>query len=184
MSQGEFEMLTRPHLDALYRFAARSVGNAAAAEDLVQDACLKAYRALGQFERGTNYRAWLFRILANTIVDWRRRASRTPAEVLIEEVSSAELMAGASAPSRPTDPETRRAMSALSAELDAALGSLPEAWQAVLLLSFVEDLSYKEIAGVLACPVGTVMSRLYRARRALRRRLSHLLDSPIPSAQR
>ncbi len=172
MSHGEFEALTRPHLDALYRFAARSVSSAATAEDLVQEACLKAYRAFGQFERGTNYRAWLFRILANTIVDWHRRATRNPEEVLIAELTSIEP----SAREGPLDPEARAVTSALSAEVNAALAALPPAWQAVLLLNFVEGLSYKEIADILACPVGTVMSRLYRARRALRRRLRHLLD--------
>jgi RNA polymerase sigma-70 factor (ECF subfamily) len=81
MSHHEFEALTRRHLDALYRFAVRSVRRATVAEDLVQNTCLKAYQGFGQFERGTDYRAWLFRILANTIADWRRRGIRRPVEV-------------------------------------------------------------------------------------------------------
>jgi RNA polymerase sigma-70 factor (ECF subfamily) len=174
MSHEEFEALTRPHLDALYRFAVRSVGSATAAEDLVQDTCLKAYRAFGQFERGTDYRAWLFRILANTILDWHRRGFRRPVEVLLDEVRAIEIAAGDAA-TRPADPERQAAMKATVGAVEAALDTLPESWQSVVYLSFVEGLSYKEIADILGCPVGTVMSRLYRARQALRRCLSPVL---------
>lgn len=176
MSHEEFEALTRPHLDALYRFAVRSVRSATAAEDLVQDTCLKAYRAFDQFARGTDYRAWLFRILANTILDWHRRGFRRPVEVLLDEVPPLALAARHITAEQTPDPETHATMNATLRAVEAALAVLPEAWQSVVYLSFVERLSYKEIADILGCPVGTVMSRLYRARQALRRCLSPVLD--------
>ncbi|MGH7332111.1 MAG: sigma-70 family RNA polymerase sigma factor [Candidatus Rokuibacteriota bacterium] len=168
--------MTRPHLDALYRFAVRSVRSTTIAEDLVQETCLKAYCASAQFERGTDYRAWLFRILANTILDWHRGRFRRPIEVLLDEVRPIEMAGSDVTAWNPLDPETQATVNATVAAVGAALDALPEVWRCVVYLSFVEGLSYKEIADILGCPVGTVMSRLYRAGRALRRCLSPVLD--------
>ena len=166
----EFEELTLPHLGALYRFALQKVRNIPQAEDLVQEACLKAYRGFDRFERGTDAKAWLFRILINTVVDFQRKGSREPTELGIElGTMEAER-------SRLPDPEGQLIATSLGQDVQAAIEALPQDWQAVILLSFVEGFTYKEIAELLGCPIGTVMSRLYRARQALRRRLQRHLD--------
>ncbi len=166
----EFEELTLPHLGALYRFAVQKVRDAAQAEDLVQEACLKAYRGFDRFERGTDAKAWLFRILINTIVDAQRRGSREPT-VLALEIGNVEAER-----SHFLDPERQLLAESLGQEVQVAIEALPQDWQAVVLLSFVEGFTYKEIAKTLDCPIGTVMSRLYRARQALRHRLERHLD--------
>ncbi len=97
-------------------------------------------------------------------------------EVLLHEIRPIHVATGDATTWRPPDPETHAAMSATAGAVEAALDALPQAWQSVVYLSFVEGLSYKEIADILGCPVGTVMSRLYRARQALRRCLSAVLD--------
>jgi RNA polymerase sigma-70 factor (ECF subfamily) len=173
-SRDEFETLTRPHLDALYRFAVRGVRNMHVAEDLVQDACFSAYRAFARFERGTDYRAWLFRILANAMLDWQRKRFRRPAEVPLEDIQPGEFALNTMATRRASDPEAEVLTSRLAEEIQEAVAALPEGWQTVVHLSFVEGFAYKEIADILGCPVGTVMSRLYRARQVLRKRLAHL----------
>ncbi len=166
----EFEELTLPHLGALYRFAIQKVRDAAQAEDLVQETCLKAYRGFDRFERGTDYKAWLFRILINTIVDVQRKGAREPIELTLERGTvEAER-------SRLPDPEGQLMAESLGQAVQVAIEALPQDWQAVILLSFVEGFTYKEIAKLLGCPIGTVMSRLYRARRALRHRLEQHLD--------
>lgn len=172
----EFEELTSPHLGALYRFAVQKMKDAHQAEDLVQEVCLKAYRAFDRFERGTDYKAWLFRILSNTILDLQRKASRKPAEVNLDMGSSRFPLTIEAEHTRLLDPEQQLLALSLAHEVRAAIDDLPPEWQAVVLLSFVEGFSYKEIATLLGCPIGTVMSRLYRARQFLRQRLEPSLQ--------
>jgi RNA polymerase sigma-70 factor, ECF subfamily len=167
----EFEELTYPYLGALYRFAVQKVRDAHQAEDLVQATCLRAFRAFDRFERGTNYKAWLFRILSNAILDLQRQASKTPIEVDLDVGSSCFPLHIEAERNRLRDPERQLMAASLAHEVRTALADLPPEWQAVVLLSFVEGFSYKEIADILGCPIGTIMSRLYRARQFLRQRL-------------
>lgn len=183
----EFEELTSPYLGALYRFAVQKVRDAHQAEDLVQEVCLKAYQAFDHFERGTNYRAWLFRILSNTILDLQRKSSKKPIEVELDTGSSLFPLNIEAEHQRLRDPEQQLMAASLAHEVRAAIADLPPEWQAVVLLSVVEGFSYKEIADILGCPIGTVMSRLYRARQVLRQRLErHLLgeDDAAPQQSR
>ncbi|MBI3989886.1 MAG: sigma-70 family RNA polymerase sigma factor [candidate division NC10 bacterium] len=171
-----FEEMTVPHLEALYRFAVQKVRDAHQAEDLVQEACLKAYRAFERFEQGTDYKAWLFRILINTILDFQRKASREPIEVSLE-TDNFLFNHHVEAERNPLlDPERQLMAGSLAQVVQAAIDQLPPEWQAVVLLNFVEGFSYKKIAHILGCPIGTVMSRLYRARQFLRQRLERYLD--------
>lgn len=173
----EFEELTYPHLDALYRFAFQRVRDVYQAEDLVQEVCLKAYRSFDRFERGTDYKAWLFRILINLISDFQRKASRKPVEIDLETEDFLAKHSTESESSHLVDPERQLLAVSLAREVQAAIDALPQEWQVVVLLSFLEEFSYKEIADILNCPIGTVMSRLYRARQVLRRRLVQYLQS-------
>jgi RNA polymerase sigma-70 factor (ECF subfamily) len=174
----EFEDEALEHLDALYANALRLTRSPADAEDLVQETFLKAYRFHDRFERGTNLKAWLFRIQYNTFVNRYRRATkeRDAAEVLKGE-RGAETTLGRHALQALTDPDTLALRPLLAAELMEALESLPEDQRLVVTLADVEELSYKEIAEVAGCPIGTVMSRLHRARRALRTRLQAHADA-------
>jgi RNA polymerase sigma-70 factor, ECF subfamily len=171
----EFEELTAPLLGALYRFAAQKLRDVHQAEDLVQEVCLKAYRAFDRFEQGTNYRAWLFRILSNALLDLHRKASKMPLAVDLDLGSSFFPVNIEAERNRLFDPEQQLMAASLAHEVRTAIADLPPEWQAVVLLSFVEGFSYKEIADILGCPIGTVMSRLYRARQSLRQRLERHL---------
>ena len=161
-------------MDALYTAALRLTHNAADAEDLVQETYLKAYRAYGSFEEGTNLRAWLYRILTNTFINNYRSKKRRPDETDIEEIEDLYLyrrlggleaaVAGRSAEDQLLDWFT-------DAEVKEAVESLPEQFRMAVLLSDVEGFSYKEIAEILDIPIGTVMSRLHRGRKALQRQL-------------
>lgn len=167
-ARAQFESAVLPLLGAmarLARFLAR--GNRADAEDLVQDAVLRAFQAFPRFEHGTNLRAWLFRILRNTFVDRLRRSGRE--KHLIDR--------DAEVPETGPDVEeflarTRRACSA--ADLEAALERLPTELRLVVLLVDGEEMRYDEVAQVMDCPVGTVRSRLHRGRRLLRQQLREI----------
>ncbi len=150
------------YLDSLYGTALRLTRRPADAEDLVQETYLKAFRSAAQFRRGTNLKAWLFTILHNTFRNMRRHDGRSPIEVDSEMVEQA---AGDSA--REFSPEQLLTRASLDADLQAALDDLPEAFRQAVWLRDVEELSYAEIAGVLDVPIGTVMSRISRGRRAL-----------------
>jgi RNA polymerase sigma-70 factor, ECF subfamily len=150
------------HLDSLYGTALRLTRRAQDAEDLVQDTYLKAFRSAYQFERGTNLKAWLFTILHNTYRNMRRHDVRNPVDVDSEAVDRAADGAG----DRDT-PEQLLSRAALDADLQAALDALPDAFRQAVWLRDVEELSYAEIAKVLDVPIGTVMSRISRGRRAL-----------------
>ena len=171
----EFEELTTPLLGALYRVAAQKLRDAPQAEDLVQEVCLKAYRAFDHFEQGSNYRAWLFRILTNTVVDHQRKASKKPLEGDLATGSSRFPVNIKAAHNRALDPEQQLMAASLAHKVRTAIADLPPEWQTIVLLNFVDGFSYKEIADIQGCPIGTVMSRLYRARQVLRQRLERHL---------
>lgn len=172
----DFEALALPHIDALYRFVVHRVKDAHHAEDLVQEACLKAYRSFEGFERGTDFKAWLFRILVNTVLDFQRKASRGPREVSLETGEGRLNPSIKAESSCQVDPEEQLMTGELAQQLRSAVEALPQEWRDVVLLSFVEGFRYKEIAAILGCPIGTVMSRLYRARQVLRQRLEGYLS--------
>lgn len=151
------------HLDALYATARRLTRNPAAAEDLVQDTYVKAFRNRRRFQPGTNLRAWLFAILHNTFLNDVRRQKGSPVEVDDETVARAADRRPAPEPT----PEEALIARASAAEVDAALASLPEAFRMAVWLRDAQELSYAEIAEVLQVPVGTVMSRISRGRRLL-----------------
>lgn len=168
----EFEDIVLVHLDSLYNGALRMSRNREDAEDLVQDTVLKAFRFFDKFERGTNIRAWLFTILTNTYINRYRKKTRQPVMVEFQE----ERTKIKNHPSR--DPIEIAASGHVEAMLElvdddvkAALDSLPDDFRLVVLLADLEDFSYKEIAEIVGCPLGTVMSRLYRGRRMLRKKL-------------
>jgi RNA polymerase sigma-70 factor (ECF subfamily) len=150
------------YIDSLYGTALRLTRRPQDAEDLVQDTYLKAFRASHQFERGTNLKAWLFTILHNTFRNMRRNLGRSPIEVDSEAVDrAADDAAGEHTP------EQILTRATLDADLQSALDALPEAFRQAVWLRDVEELSYAEIAQVLDIPIGTVMSRISRGRRAL-----------------
>ena len=155
-----------PHLNELYRTAARLLGDGAKAEDAVQETYLQAWKSFGRFEPGTNCRAWLFKILVNTIHHHRRswfNLRRVP--------DSAEIL-DQTAAAPPPVPERLA-----QGEILRALDRLPADYRAAVLLADVQEFSYKEIAGLLDVPIGTVMSRLSRGRKLLREQLSELARS-------
>lgn len=161
------------HLDALYRTALRLSRNPQDAEDLVQEAYLNAFRSLDRFEEGTNLRAWLFRILNNAFISQYRRRKRRPSSS-IEDVTEYylydHLAEGGVAP-KPENPE-REVLARIGDDaVLQALEELPVEFRQVELLADVEGFSYREIADILDIPIGTVMSRLYRARRRLQKLL-------------
>lgn len=168
----EFEKEALLHLDALYGAALRLTRSASDAEDLVQDAYVKAYRFYDRFEPGTNMKAWLYRILTNTFINKYRRRTR---ERNVLEGNNARpvgdgVMSRAAMRSL-TDPVAEAQRRLISEEIQVALDSLPEDYRVMILLADVEELSYKEIAEIVGCPIGTVMSRLHRARKQLQGRL-------------
>lgn len=167
-----FEREALGHMDALYGTALRLTRSEADAEDLVQDTFVRAYRFYDRFEAGTNVKAWLFRILTNTFINRYRRRTRervaleTPqASTVGDGVMSRAVMLAL------TEPVSTAERPLLAQEIERALEELPEDYRTVVLLADVEELSYREIADVVGCPIGTVMSRLHRARRVLQTRL-------------
>lgn len=168
----EFETLALEHMDALYASALRLTRSPKDAEDLVQDTYLKAFRFFDSFERGTNIKAWLFKILTNTFINkYRRRVKEkeladAPAEdVMLDRFVSGDQVRALQ------DPESDFFSKLLSDEVVEALDQVPVDFRMVVILADVQDFSYKEIAEIVGCPVGTVMSRLFRGRRILQKHL-------------
>ena len=156
----------------LYGAALRMTRNAADAEDLLQDTFLRAYRGYGSFEEGTNLRAWLFRILTNTFINSYRAKQRRPQETDLADVEDLYLYRR-----MPQIAASRSAEETLfelftDDEVKEALERLPDAFRLPVLLADVQDFSYKEIAEMLEIPIGTVMSRLHRGRKALQKMLA------------
>ncbi len=167
-AQGDFVEMVKPHLDSLYRTALRMTGDGAAAEDLVQETFLKAYRGYDTFERGSNFKAWLFTILTNSCINEYRKRSKAP---LLTDFAEVEPAGVEEAPQFSAD-DVERLADRLGDPAKKALDRLPPEHRMVFLLSTFEDLSYREISGILGVPIGTVMSRLFRARSVLRRELA------------
>jgi RNA polymerase sigma-70 factor (ECF subfamily) len=167
---GEFEEVALAHLDSLYRSALRFTHNRAEAEDLVQEAYLRALRSFHRFNPGTNCRAWLFTIMRNLFLNRLRRAGR---EVLEDDSSAwgSVLDSGSALALPSSSPEEEFLQTVLHGDVDRALRALPLVFREAVILVDLEGLSYKEVAQVLGCPMGTVMSRLSRGRHLLRQAL-------------
>jgi RNA polymerase sigma-70 factor, ECF subfamily len=172
--QMEFEELLSPILPMAYGTAVRLSGDRTEAEDLIQDAALLAYRAFASFERGTNFKAWFFRILTNAFYSRYRKDKHEKANFSTEDVPALYLYnktAEAGLHGRDSDPASAIMDKLDTEQVSAALEELPEEYRMVATLYFIEDFSYQQIAEVLECPVGTVRSRLHRGRRMLQKAL-------------
>ena len=162
------------HMPSLYTAALRMTRNPTDAEDLVQETYLKAYRGFGGFQEGTNLKAWLYKILTNTFINTYRAKKRRPNESDIEDVEELYLyhrLGGLEAVAAGRSAEDQVLEHVTEGEVKEALESLPEQFRIAVLLGDVEGFSYKEIAEILDIPIGTVMSRLHRGRKALQKRL-------------
>ena len=162
----EFEQEALPHMDALYNFALRMTGDGDDANDLVQDTFLKAFRFFDKFEKGTNCKAWLFRIMKNTFINSYRKKTKEPDKVDYEDVEKLyENVKPSSTDSAHLEKEIYDNL--LDDEITSAIASLPDDFKTVIILSDIEGFTYDEIADFVDCPVGTVRSRLHRARKML-----------------
>ena len=162
-----FDAEALPHLDALYRVALRLTADATQAEDLVQDTMLKAYRSWRQYRPGTNAKGWLLTILRNTFINDYRRRKIEPIAMDLEAVEPHALFRAV----EEVDPEGTFFSRIVDEKVLEAVDALPPEFREVLVLSDVEGMSYAEIADTLELPLGTVKSRLFRARRLLQARL-------------
>jgi RNA polymerase sigma-70 factor (ECF subfamily) len=162
----DFEAAAMPHMNDIYRTAARVLGDTTGADDVVQDVYLQAWKSFGQFELGTNCRAWLFKILFNTLHHYRRKWLNARMVKESEGILEMTTSPGPAVPQNITDEQ-----------MLAALTEVPHDFRSVVLLIDVEEFSYKEAAGILNVPIGTVMSRLSRGRRLLREKLADLAQS-------
>src|SRR6201996_3120765 len=172
--QARFADLTMEYMGSLYSAALRMTRNPSDAEDLVQETYLKAYRSFGSFQEGTNLRAWLYRILTNTFINSYRAAQRPPEQADVEDVEDLSLYkrlagSGGSEPGRSAEDEALERFT--DEDVKAALEALPENFRMAVLLADVEGFSYKEISEITDVPIGTVMSRIHRGRRALQKTL-------------
>lgn len=163
-----FEEEALVHLDSLYGLALRLTGgDEARAQDLVQESVLKAYRSWDRFEPGTNSRAWLMTILRNTFINQFRRQKARPASVEFDQVAERPSYEGLFN----ADPEGEIFGRLIDDEVVAAIEELPEEFRVAIVLSDLEGLSYQEVSELMDIPVGTVKSRLFRARKRLQKRL-------------
>ena len=173
--QRRFELLALPHLDAAYNLGRWLTGNAADAEDVVQEAYLRAFRYFDAWQ-GENFRTWLLAIVRNCFLTWARdnRSSR----LVFTSEDSKEAHEETIWTQQPGDPETLLMRSLDATTVTRLVEALPHEYREVLVLRELEDLSYREIAEVLGAPIGTVMSRLARARALLRRRWQGATETP------
>ncbi len=177
----QFEQMAAPWFDGLYGSALRLTRNERDAEDLVQDAVMRAYRFFDKFERGTNFRAWLFKILTNTFINKYRRSvkERTLSDASERDSVNAQFFSQ-DATDAAQNPEDLLLDRVMSEDVLKAIDALAIDFRMVLILADLQEFSYKEIAEILDVPVGTVMSRLFRGRKALQKAL---LDRPRGSAE-
>jgi RNA polymerase sigma-70 factor, ECF subfamily len=166
-----FERDALPMLPSLYAAALRLTRNPADAEDVVQETFLRAYRGFAGFQEGTNLKAWLYRILTNTFINAYRKKKRQPTEVLEDELPDWYLYDQLGGEGTVASAESTVLEAIPDEDVRQALDSLPEAFRMAVWLVDVEGFSYKEAADILDVPIGTIMSRLHRGRKALEKRL-------------
>ncbi len=172
-ARSEFEEIALPHLDSLYGAAYRLTRNPRDAEDLVQDAVLRAYRFWHSFQKDSNCKAWLFRILTNTFINGyqKKKRSREVLSAAVKEQAATDGVLVQEKSQASKSPEGILLDKTMSDDVSHALAALPADFRVAVVLCDVEGFSYKEIAEIMECPVGTVMSRLYRGRRLLKKAL-------------
>jgi RNA polymerase sigma-70 factor (ECF subfamily) len=168
--QREFEREAIPHSDLLYNYALRMTNNAADAHDLLQETFLKAYRFWDKYEKGTNIRAWLFRILKNSFINRYRKESKEPETVDYDDIQNI-FTAVRSDAAESGDLQNALEKNLFDDDVAEAVASLPEEFRTVVILCDIEGLTYEEIAEFIDCPLGTVRSRLHRGRKLLRGKL-------------
>ncbi len=166
-NRAAFEAEALPHLDTVYRVALRLAGDESLAEDIAQEAMLKAFRSWRQYRPGTNVRAWLLTIVRHTFINQYRKAGRRGTQVDVHEIEPYTVFREL----QDVDPEGSLFDRFVDDEVLQAIDELPDEFRETLVLSDMEGLAYAEIAEVTGVPVGTVKSRLFRARQALQRRL-------------
>ena len=166
-----FEAEAIPHMDALYRTALRMSKNENDAEDLVQEAIVKAYRFWDKFEQGSNCRAWLFKIMTNIFINEYRSKSRSPVAINVDEIDDNFLYGQLSSLGKEEDPEKELFAKVFDDDVKNAIEELPDDFRLVVVLSFLEGFSYQEIADIADLQLGTVKSRLHRGRKLLHKKL-------------
>lgn len=184
VSKTYFEQTALVHLDFLYNLGLKITRNEDDAQDLVQETFLRAYRFFDKYEPGTNCKAWLYRILKNTYINHYRKQHRRPMEVdfgAIEETQESQVEGTGG---KPSDPEELLMNSLLREDVRQAFSQLPAGYREALALSLVAGYSYREIADMLGCPIGTIMSRIHRARKLMQKQLVHHAPSKpwVPAA--
>ncbi len=167
-----FEKEFVPHLDAMYNFALRLTNDEDDAHDLVQDTCVRAFRFIGSFEPGTYAKAWLFRILKNNFINDYRKKSRGPSKVEFEWVEQSFAGDDDSEPAFQADLQAETVNEMLGDEITSAIQALPVDFRMIIILCDLEEFSYEEMAKILNIPIGTVRSRLHRARTMLKETLA------------
>ncbi|MFQ5528094.1 MAG: sigma-70 family RNA polymerase sigma factor [Thermoanaerobaculia bacterium] len=164
----DFEAAAMPFVDSLYNTAFRMTRNSEDAQDLVQETYLKAYRHYDKFQEGTNFKAWLFKILKNSFINnYRKKQGRPPQSDFAEIEDAFESRVSEDATRRIKNPEDELLENVLDEDVQRALDELPYDYRMAILLADLEGFTYKEIAEILEVPLGTVMSRLYRGRKLL-----------------
>ncbi|MDI6401903.1 sigma-70 family RNA polymerase sigma factor [Balneolaceae bacterium ANBcel3] len=173
--QEDFNAEIIPHLDATYNYALRLTTDPNDAEDLLQDSIVKAFRFFSSYQKGTNARAWLYRIVKNSYINNYRKASRQPQKVDYDEVAT-YYETVRSEQSDTTDLQAQFYRNEYDDDFKKALDNLPEDFRTPLLLCDVEDFTYEEIANMLDVPIGTVRSRLHRGRNLLKEKISQIAE--------
>ena len=166
-----FDQEFMPHINSMYNFAYRLTVDEDEAKDLVQDTYLKAFRFITSFQKGTNAKAWLFRILKNSFINDYRKKSKEPAKVDYQEVETFYNSDEADADNITVDLRVESVQEMIGDEVATALNSLAVDFRTVIILCDIEGFTYEEMAKILDIPIGTVRSRLHRARNLLKEKL-------------
>jgi RNA polymerase sigma factor (sigma-70 family) len=172
-----FDKEFMPHIDSMYNFAFRLTNDEDDANDLVQDTYLKAFRFISSFEEGTNAKAWLFRILKNSFINDFRKKSKEPSKVDYQDVETTYNSEEDAETNQTVDLRAESVQDLIGDEIATALNSLPVDFRTVIILCDVEGFTYEEMAKILDIPIGTVRSRLHRARMLLKEKLKKYAKS-------